>query len=284
MTSIDLMERTHALVSAGGAVYAARQTGLYQISQDGGAQRLHLRGLPDEEMPILALAVDNSASLLLAGVHGGIVRSADRGGSWEAAPFRAPPPLVTCLALLPHGELLAGTYEDGVFRSTDGGETWRAHNHGLFDHSVNCLALSPGSDEGVVYAGVSCGIYRSENGGKLWRDLRMPAGDEMVLSLATSPDGAALYAGTESHGLLHSVDGGETWAPLLRTEGAVNALALVPDAILIAQVDDAALRSSDDGETWSDILAGGVDCILLDEDGGQLILALSDGGFRREAL
>ena len=57
-----------------------------------------------------------------------------------------------------------------------------------------------------------------------------------------------------------------------------------PDAILIAQVDDAVLQSSDDGATWSELAAGSVDCILLDEDGGQLILALSDGGFRREAL
>ena len=146
MTSIDLMERTHALLQAGGTLYAARQSGLYQIGEAGGAQRLALRGLPDDERPILALACDSSASLLLAGVHGGVARSADGGGNWEAAPFRAPPPLVTCLALLPDSDantILAGTYEDGVFRSTDGGATWRAHNHGLFDHSVNCLALSP---------------------------------------------------------------------------------------------------------------------------------------------
>ena len=284
MTSIDLMERTHALVSADGMLYAARQTGFYQIGEAGDAQRLHLRGLPDDELPILALACDSSAGLLLAGVQGGVLRSADGGSNWEAVPFRAPPPLVTCLALLPSGEVLAGTYEDGVFRSDDGGGTWRAHNHGIFDHSVNCLVLSPGSDEGIVYAGVSSGLYRSENGGKLWRDIRMPAGDEMVLSLATSLDGAALYAGTESHGLLRSLDGGQTWAQLLRTEGAVNALALVPDSTVIAQVDDAVLRSSDDGATWTEIAAGSVDCILLDEDGGRLILALSDGGLRRVAL
>ena len=40
-------------------------------------------------------------------------------------PFRAPAPLVTCLALSPgfagDGCALAGTFEDGVFRSTDGG-------------------------------------------------------------------------------------------------------------------------------------------------------------------
>ncbi len=289
MTAIELMERTHALLQAGEMIYAARQTGLYQIGEAGEAQNLYQRWRPGEDLPTLAVAVDASRDLLLAGIHGGVARSTDGGRNWEAIAFRAPPPLVTCLALAPDsaglGYILAGSFEDGVFRSTDGGKTWRANNHGLFDHSVNCLALSPGfADDSIVYAGTSSGIYRSENGGKLWRDKRMPADDETVLSLATSPDGAAIYAGTESHGLLHSTDSGESWTRLLETDSAVNAIALAEDGTLVAQVDDAARRSRDGGGTWSEIAAGGVDCLLLDERGGQLILALSDGSLRRAAL
>lgn len=281
MTTTDSMERTHALVAAGESLFAARQTGLYQFAQAAGAQRLHLRGLPADELPILALAVDSPTKLMLAGIHGGVARSTDAGASWEAVPFRAPPPLVTCLAPLPDGALLAGTYEDGVFRSTDAGQSWRAHNHGLFDHSVNCLALAA---DGIIYAAVSTGIYRSDNGGKLWHDLLMPAANQMVLSLALSPDGAALFAGTESRGVLRSTDGGETWTQLLATDGAVNALGLAPDKSVIAQVDDTVLRSPDNGASWTLMAETGVDCLLLDTAGRQLILALSDGGLRRERL
>lgn len=288
MTALELIERTHALLQAGGRVYAARQTGLYQVGADGAQTNLFRSWLPNENVPTLAVAVDASSGLMLAGINGGVARSTDGGQNWDAAAFRAPPPLVTCLALggasAAASWILAGTFEDGVFRSTDGGKTWRANNHGLFDHSVNCLALSPDSAaDGIAYAGASSGIYRSENSGKYWRDMPMPAGDETVLSLTLSPGREAIYAGTESHGLLRSADGGECWAQLLETDGAVNAIAAGGEN-LIAQVDDAALRSNDGGVSWNEIAAGGIDCLLLDEDGRALTLALSDGSIRREAL
>lgn len=289
MTAVELTERTHALAQAGGKVYAARQSGIY-ITHESGEEQSLFRGWPTGNgLPTLALAVDTAASLLLAGIHGGIARSADGGRNWEAIAFRAPPPLVTCLASSPgvndEGWLLAGTFEDGVFRSVDGGKHWRASNHGLFDQSVNCLAYAPDClSEGIIYAGTSSGLYASENGGKLWRDMQMPAGDETVLSLALSTDGAAIAAGTESQGLLHSADGGQSWTRPLETGGAVNAIALTNDGALVALVDDAVLRSSADGGSWVEIAAGGVDLMLLDAESEQLILALSSGVLRREAL
>ena len=289
MAAVELMNRTHALFLAGGTIYAARHTGLYQVAENGEAQNLFQRGLPDEDLPALAIAVDSAADLLFAGINGGVARSADGGQSWALIPFRAPPPLTICLAYCPDyagaGVILAGTYEDGIFRSTDGGQSWRATNHGLFDHSVNCLTLSPDvADDVIVYAGTCSGIYRSDNGGKLWQDMRMPAGDETVLSLALSHNGADIYAGTEGHGLLRSADGGESWERLLETEGDVNAIALAEDGSLVAQVDDAVLSASTGSGNWTEIIAGSVDCLLLDAEGGQLVLALSDGSLRREAL
>ncbi len=289
MTATELMTRTHALLLAGGTIYAARHTGLYQVTRDGEARNLYQPSLPAEDLPTLAIAVDSSAGLLLAGINGGVARSADAGRTWALIPFRAPPPLTTCLTLCPvsvgPSVILAGTFEDGIFRSVDGGQSWRATNHGFFDHSVNCLALSPNfTGEGIVYAGTSSGIYRSDNGGKLWQDLHMPAGDETVLSLALSAGGTAIFAGTEADGLLRSADGGQSWERILETEGDVNAIALAENGSLFALVDDAVLRSDDGSGTWSEIVAGGVDFMVLDEDSRQLILALSDGSLRREAV
>ena len=284
MTTVDLMDRAHSMVAAGGAIYAARQSGLYRMNAPGNAQSLFRSWLPDQAMPALALAIAASSGLMLAGISGGVARSTDGGANWEAVQLRAPAPLVTCLAAAPDfaagGCVLAGTFADGVFRSTDGGATWLAVNHGLFDHSVYALALSPQfAEDGVAYAGTGSGIYASENGGALWRDLAMPAGDDTVLSLAAAENGA-LYAGCETQGLLRSTDHGDQWETLLEPRGAVNAIALADDSRIIAQVNDGVLGSSDGGASWKETVAGAVDCIAL--AGESILLAMSDGSIRQE--
>ena len=283
MTAIVTNERTNSLLAAGDAVYAARQSGLHRIGAGGDERNLYQTWLPDQALPTMAIAV--AGDLLLAGINGGVARSDDAGASWSAHHFRAPAPLVTCLALSPafedDGCALAGTFEDGVFRSSDGGVSWRAVNHGLFDHSVYVLALSPHfAADGIAYAGTGSGIYRSENGGRLWWDLTMPSGDETVLSLALSDDGA-LYAGCEMHGLLRSQDAGESWETLLETNGAVNAIALTASGAIAAQVDHGLLLSRDDGASWSEVEAENVDYAALGEDGETLLIAMSDGSIRQ---
>ena len=168
MAAVETIERTNSLLAAGEAVYAARQSGLYRIGASGDERNLYESWLPDQDLPTLAIAT--AGNLLLAGINGGVARSENGGRNWEARQFRAPAPLVTCLALsskfAADGCALAGTLEDGAFRSTDGGETWRAVNHGLFDHSIYALALSPHfAVDGIAYVGAGSGIYRSENGG-----------------------------------------------------------------------------------------------------------------------
>ena len=291
MTTVDLMDRTHSLVAAGGEIIAARQSGLYRIGAGGDAQNLYKSWMPDQNVPTLAIDILPDGSLL-GGINGGVVHSGDDGRTWEAVQFRSPPALVTCLAVGRDetGEMciLAGTFEDGVFRSTDGGKSWRAHNHGLFDHSLYCFALSPNfAQDGIVYAGTGSGVYRSENGGRLWRDLILPDGDEAVLSLALSPGSAgdgALYVGTESHGLLCSCDDGESWTKLRLAEGAINAIVFARADALFAQVDDAVWHSRDDGGSWRESVTAEVDCIALDLDGETLLLAMADGGVKRMDL
>ena len=287
MMSIETLERINSLLATDDLIYAARQSGLHRLTAAGDNSRsLFESWLPGQDVPTLAIAA--YGELLMAGIKGGVARSADGGASWEAQQFRAPAPLVTCLALSTDfdddGVVLAGTFEDGVFRSTDGGISWRAVNHGLFDHSIYALALSPEfAHDGIVYAGTGSGVYRSENGGRLWWDLTMPADDETVLSLALAESGA-LYAGCEAHGLLRSNDAGLSWATLLETEGAVNAVALMPDGAIVAQVDDGVLLSRDDGASWSDIITVGLDCMALDISSKTLLLAMADGSIRRVAL
>ena len=286
MTTVDTITRTNSLLTAGDVVYAARQSGLYRIGASGDEQNLYQSWLPHQELPTLAIAAVDD--LLLAGINGGVARSEDGGASWTAQQFRAPAPLVTCLALSPafadDGCILAGSFEDGVFRSTDGGRSCRTVNHGLFDHSVYALALSPRFvEDGIAYVGTGSGIYRSENGGRLWWDLTMPSGDETVLSLALSENGA-LYAGCETHGLLRSNDGGNSWHTLLETDRAVNGVALTNSGVIVVQVDDGLLQSRDDGANLSELVAGNVDGVALDAHGATLLMAMVDGRIRQSSL
>ena len=288
MSAVEIKERTHSLAAHDGAIFAARQSGLYRVDNKGAALSLFHSWLPNQAMPTLALAIDAGGGLMLAGIQGGVARSTDGGANWEAIPLRSPAPLVTCLAapadFAGGGCVLAGTFEDSVFRSTDGGVTWLAVSHGLFDHSIYALALSPRfAEDGVAFAGTGSGIYRSENGGRLWRDLIMPAGDETVLSLALA-DCGALYAGTEANGLLRSRDEGETWETLLEAEGAVNGVLLLARGAIVAQVDDGLLISRENGASWSEVAAVNVDCMALNANGEMLLVAKADGRIGQKAL
>ncbi len=262
------MDRTHQTLRTDDCVYAARHSGLWRIDPDGAQHNLFANSQHLGDIPALCVAaVDDS---LLAGVHGGVARSLDGGGSWELCPFRLPAPLVTCLLAEPCC-LLAGTFADGIFRSADGGATWQAHNHGLFDHSVNCLASSPQfADDGTVYAGTSTGIYISHNGGRLWGDVDVGSGHENVLSLEVAEAGA-VYAGCESHGLLR-MEAGRV-EPIEVGAGAVNGLALIA-AGLAVQLDDRVMVAQNGGASWRTI-ADGVDCLALADDA--LLLGMADG-------
>jgi photosystem II stability/assembly factor-like uncharacterized protein len=262
-------------------------------------------------LPTMVVAVSPdfaSDRRVFAGVAGGVMRSIDAGQTWEGILLPDPPPIVSALAVSPGFDrdsiLLAGTLEDGVFRSADRGGRWARWNFGLLDLQVYCMALSHGfANDETVFVGTESGMFRSTNGGRAWREVGFSPELAPVLSLAISPDYAnegkdegsgALFAGTESHGLYRSEDGGRTWTRLGKdtiTE-PVNGILLSPGissppTILVA-LSDRLLVSRDGGESWSDwgtgaTLESGITCVAaplgLDE-GSPVLVGLSEGGVR----
>jgi photosystem II stability/assembly factor-like uncharacterized protein len=248
--------------------YAACLSGLHR-STDGGVSwhsafsSLNLQ----EELSALAVAVSpdfKENPSLFVGINGGVLHSPDGGLSWRSVLSYSPPPTISALAISPDyvrdGTLFAGSLEDGVFRSSDGGRQWSAWNFGLMDLRILCLAISPNfaSDE-MLFVGTQSGIFRSTNGGRAWQEVELPVSFTAILSLAYSPDfaqDATLFAGTEKKGLLRSVDAGQTWVRLAKTElsGPINAMLVglcyskVPD--LLALRGSALFVSQDDGKTW----------------------------------
>ena len=121
----------------------------------------------------------------------------------------------------------------GVHRSSDGGRTWTLPGVGNTVPFAEAVAPSPAwACDRTLFVGAGDGLYRSLDGGDSWQ--RVLVGSR-VLSLAIGPgDGrttGAVFAGTETDGVLRSDDAGRTWAgtsPGL-LDLTVLALALSPE-------------------------------------------------------
>jgi photosystem II stability/assembly factor-like uncharacterized protein len=118
--------------------------------------------------------------------------------------------------------IYAGT-QDGPYRSTDGGDTWQRLNFPVRGAVVWSLALHPRRPE-VIYAGLApAAIYRSEDAGKSWHKVegaKSPGHCEMnfptrLVRIVFDPSNPdTIYAGLEVSGVMRSTDGGETWTDL----------------------------------------------------------------------
>ena len=124
--------------------------------------------------------------------------------------------------------LFVGTH-DGPYISTDGGENWETPDFPDKDVAIWAITIHPDNPD-IIYAGASpVALYRSENGGRSWRRLPQvisPAHcerdgfDTRVICITINPTKAdEIYVGLEVGGVLHSIDGGESWtdvsAPLM---------------------------------------------------------------------
>ncbi len=124
------------------------------------------------------------------------------------------------------------------------------------------LAISPDFEQGVCFAARLSGLYRSDDGGVTWNF----AFDSLELTeqlpataVVLSPDfenDHTVFAGAPG-GILHSVDGGQTWyvAMLPSPPPPVSTLAVSPnfrrDGILLAGTTEAGVyRSADRGSRW----------------------------------
>src|SRR5689334_20699584 len=226
-----------SVAAAGDRVWAATDAGLWQ--RCGASWRPVTVPLA---APIVSAIVragtadDPGSALLVAGLAGGLLCSADDGEHWYAAWVDEIASSVSCFAISPRFAVdrvvLAGTERDGILRSTDGGRHWRLANFGLAGYTILALAtpLSWGRRE-AVFAATDEGIYRSPNAGRAWQ--RANEGPEAVTqTLAVSPQFAldrTLYAGGEETGLYRSIDSGRSWQLWSTGIRDVNCLWLAPD-------------------------------------------------------
>ena len=225
------------------------------VSPDGGeswitaGNELHHAG-------ITCLAADpvTPGRAYLGTLHNGLYQTTDGGESWTLISGQVGQPVVAALVQDPKDAQVfyAGTL-DGVYRSSDGGGHWQLVSGGVGKVFVQGLAVSPTTKR--LYAGTRTGIYISEDGGTTWRWATEQLGTVSVFNVVVDPhEEDRVYAGSWGHNVLHSTDGGQSWAPIhhgLETLSA-HAFAASPTdpRVLYAGTVEAIYRSTDGGESW----------------------------------
>ncbi len=164
--------------------------------------------------PVLCLVADPAGEELLAGTQGGgILRSSNRGESWQVSNFGLQDTKILALAWAP----------------APSAQAWPRWS--------------------TVFAGTEEGIYRSPNGGRGWKRTDCPAAFYQCIAPALDfPRSRLVLAGTEDAGLFRSTDGGRSFRPVAGIPSQVNSILAMDDGWLMATAE--ALWHSTDGERW----------------------------------
>jgi photosystem II stability/assembly factor-like uncharacterized protein len=242
-----------AVSAADGAIYAGTEPSALYRSDDGGDTWLELRTLlelpsqPTWSFPprpwtshVRWIAPNpHDAGLLLVGIElGGLMRSRDRGETWEDHRPGAQPD-VHSLAWHPRAEGRA--YEaggGGAAWSVDWGETWQGADDGRDRHYTWSVAVDP-QDPELWYVSASTGpfaahgrrdpqahVYRRAKGS--WDVLAGGLPEPLpAMPYALVAGDGRLFAGLASGHIWESTDRGDTWsAPSGATLQSLQALAL----------------------------------------------------------
>lgn len=269
-------------------LYGAGPDGLFRLE---GAEAVAV-GQPMSSLYCCASVAGMTGSVLLVGgaPHGAAWRTAD--GDWQAGWMDYSTAPVLQIAPAPHAEqsgvLLAATDGAGILRTTNRGHTWSLCNYGLREFTVLALAWAPPPPINrwptfeVVFAGTDRGLYRSPAAGLGWQ--HVTGVEDAIQALAVSHDfhnDGTVLAGAEGGGLLRSIDGGRTFAPVDTLTARVDALLAQHNGGWLAATPNG-VYASDDALTWQLIPGSGAALCLLETAGG--VIGGGEYGFTRLAL
>jgi len=185
-----------------------------------------------------------------------------------------------------------------IFRSMDGGESWDEISEGFpwestSSSAINTIVISPSTPE-VVYLATDAahgmdqlftplGLYRSDNRGDLWVQRNSGLPSKAIADLAIDATNADRVFAATREGLAVTMTGGVTWTAL--TTERTNAVVLGANGLVIAGTPGMVMVSTDDGATWSTVLAGidgkNVWELVIDDATNTLLAGVEDRGLRR---
>ena len=191
---------------------------------------------------------------------GGLYRSDDNGLHWTRHMFGSPAVYVWAVAVDPQsGAVYAGTNGEGLWKSEDDAATFTRVD-GTLIPQVRSVAFDPSTAGKVLVASLG-GIWRSLDNGVHFTKVSTAG----TLTLAVDPSNpSVVYAGTQSAGVLKSVDGGATFSasgaglPALRMSRS-GPVAIDPtntSTLYVGTEGAGVFKSVNAGATWTPINTG----------------------------
>ncbi|TVR75904.1 MAG: glycosyl hydrolase [Sphaerobacteraceae bacterium] len=189
------------------------------------------------------------------------------------------------------GTFYFGACAGGVWETTDAGSTWHNISDGYFATSaIGALAVAP-SDPNVIYAGTGetairgnvshgDGVYRSTDAGRTWTNIGLAETRHIGRIRVHPNDPDTIYVAAlgnawvpnPERGIYRTTNAGQTWELVLHKSERAGAIDLTMDPgnpqVLFASIwqaqrfphklesggpDTSIWRSTDGGDTWTDI-------------------------------
>jgi hypothetical protein len=252
------------------------------VSDDHGATWRTLSNLPAGTAFTFAAAPSSPQVVYASGLSGAF-RSADGGASWTAVspvPFQA-----ARLTVDPaRADVLYGSNSTGIYRSSDAGLTWSniAAFVAPYQMTPLYLVIDPFHTD-TLYTHVVFQDYRSFDGGKTWSTYTLPGvGNDGTSAGAVAFDPlrpGVIYA-TGGQGIFRSGDGGQNWSRLntpFTYGGPVTVSAAAPGVIWVRDQLGVLYRSSDQGQSFTALLAAPRNEFQLVVDPSNASILLTEG-------
>lgn len=197
----------------------------------------------------------------------GFFRSTDGGATWTRRDFGPATIHTTGVTVDPadRAVYVSTLQSGGVWKSADLGETFQrvdgqVAGGALLNLNGRGIAADPGR-AGVVFHAGTTGVWRTLDAGATWTRVSTVSS----LSVAVDPtDSRNVYVGTQSAGVLKSIDGGTTFAATngglteLRTSrgGKVVMHRANPRVLYVGTEGGGVFRSEDAGASWRAVNGG----------------------------
>lgn len=212
-----------------------------------------LRAADSSPRVLLLDAALAGPEIVAVGERGVIFRSADNGGTWQAASSLSTATL-TGVAFAPddiHGWAVG--HDALILATADAGRTWQKSYQGesLADSFLDVLALDT---QRIIAVGAYGLFVTSTDAGKTWTRRKLSDEDYHFNRLSRGPEGALYLAG--EHGtLLRSDNDGATWKRLPAPyDGSFYGIVPLDRRTLVAHgLRGHIFRSVDDGATWTPV-------------------------------
>jgi hypothetical protein len=184
------------------------------------------------------------------------------------------------LNLDPDGELVGSGHPDqrtlpqylGYLRSHDGGRNWGVVSR-LGDADLHKIVFK--HDRLYAWDAVLSALIVSEDDGRSFVEHFTPRG--LIIDFEVDPEDPGHVLAATDEVLFRSEDEGESWRPLVQSEGSRLAWP-EPGRLVMAAKDGTVSRSEDGGDTFDEIgRVDGEPYVIDAVSGDELYMALSDG-------